>query len=102
MIRPVIASVAAIAAFSCTLAGGFEYASAPRAASSERKVTVFIDRTNKGDRLNAAALPTSGSDRSSSGTPAPASRNTPPLGCDPLFSSIADPRQARIFGRCAT
>ena len=102
MIRFIVAGVAAFATFGCTLAGGFEYGAAPGAVSAEQAVTVFIDRTRKGDRLNFTAMPAPSSDRSSSSTAAPVLRSKPPLGCDPLFSLIADPQQSHKYGRCAT
>ncbi len=68
---------------------------AQRGNSPARQIdTMVVDHTNKGDRLIVGQRP-SGSSRNEA--PAP---KTVPLGCDTVFSPVADPTRAQIFKRC--
>lgn len=58
--------------------------------------TIVVDRSNKGDRLIVRQRP---SGTSQNEAPAP---KTVPLGCDSVFSPVADPAVAYIFKRCMT
>ena len=53
------------------------------------------ERSYKGDRLQV------GSKRSSSVSPQVVTTlSRPPIGCEPAFSHVADPKRSHIFGRC--
>jgi len=78
------------------IAAGVCAVSTPRAADSERTVSVSVDRMNKGDRLPSRA--TSATHVNS--PPLAAARNRPPLGCDRMFSPMTNPGQAGIYKRC--
>jgi len=56
--------------------------------------TIVVDRSNKGDRLFVGQRPSG-----SSQNQAPAAKAVP-LGCDPVFSPVAEPAVAYIFKRC--
>ena len=56
--------------------------------------TTVVDRTNKSDRLSIRRHPARGAQN---GMSLP---KTVPLGCDPVFSPVADPAVAHIFKRC--
>jgi hypothetical protein len=92
-------ATAAVVLVSCLIAGGFCAVAAAGLAQNDKTVIVSVDRTNKGDRLPRSAglmrEPTSSLPTVS------ALRRKVPLGCDPAFSSAADPEHAGIFGRCA-
>jgi hypothetical protein len=85
---------------SCFIASGVAEMTSPSVASKGEAVTISVDRANKGDRLPQASLPNNLPNNSTSTGMAPASPNGAPLGCDPAFSSIADPARAHIFKRC--
>ncbi len=104
MVRPYAYSLkraGAVAALGCLIITGIAATDSPR-ASNDPSVLITVNRTNKGDRLSSAAalaprlkeLPAAGK--------LSAPPNGPPLGCDPLFSPIADPAKARLYyRRCA-
>jgi len=58
--------------------------------------TDIVNRINKGDRLPQAFNARQDQPKLSS------SSTKVPFGCDPAFSSVADPERGRIFGRCLT
>jgi hypothetical protein len=89
-----------IAALGCFIAGGVAAFDAPR-ASNDQPVSVSVNRAKKGDQLPSAVQATH-SNGVSSAAKLSAPPKGPPLGCDPLFSSIADPAKARLYyRRCA-
>jgi hypothetical protein len=78
---------------------GLGAVSAPTADVDQNTTVVSINRINKGDRLSAAVaakLNTQPAPLSTASTP-----KRPPLGCDSMFSPIAEPSQARFYRRCA-
>jgi hypothetical protein len=84
-----------VAAVCCLIAGGLAALDAPR-AGNDQPVSISVNRAKKGDQLPSAALAAASVHRPSSAT------KGPPLGCDPLFSSITDPAKARLYyRRCA-
>ncbi len=89
-------TVAAVV-LSCCIAGGVSAMTGPTVAESNETVTMSVDRTNKGDRLPQASTPQQHPNDSGM---VPASPKRPPLGCDPAFSTVADPAQTYIFRRC--
>jgi len=70
-------------------------------AENDQRVSVFVDRTKKADRLSALSRAKIYLDNSSSTAMVSSPSKRPPLGCDPVFSSIANPATARIYKRCA-
>jgi len=90
----------AIAVLGCLIGGGSGAVIAPGAAKSEQRLLVTVNRANKGDQLAATSMSTVHANRVSSTAISPASPKRLPLGCDPAFSSIADPIHANIYKRC--
>jgi acyl-CoA synthetase (AMP-forming)/AMP-acid ligase II len=90
-----------VAVLGCLIAGGVAAMDSPR-ASNDQTALVSVNRTNKGDRLLSVAKPAAQLNGVSSATKLSTQPKGPPLGCDPLFSSIADPVKARLYyRRCA-
>ena len=56
---------------------------------------VSVERSRKGDRLLLAPKNTS-----TVPSPVVTTLPRPPIGCEPAFSLVADPRRSRVFGRC--
>ena len=63
-------------------------------------VSVSVDRANKGDRLPYASRSKTHVNSPFLATTPQVLPKRPPLGCDPAFSSVANPAQARIYRRC--
>ncbi len=86
----------AIAVVGCAVL--FCVANEPGTAQYERRTAIVSNSAKKGDRLptSAAKAPTP------SFYAKPSSPRRPPLGCDPMFSPIADPAHASLYGRCMT
>ena len=97
VVRYALREVVAIMVLGGLIGGGAAALMAPDAANGEQMALVSVNRINKGDQLPSAWA--SKIDLNSSSTAA--SRKRPPLGCDAMFSSIADPTQAHIYRRCA-
>ena len=55
--------------------------------------TAIGERSHKGDRLKVAPKPTSTSTVVTTLSP-------PPIGCEPVFSGLVDPKRSHVFGRC--
>ena len=55
---------------------------------------VSMERSHKGDRLRLAPKPLT--------VPSPVviTLSRPPVGCEPAFSRVADPKRSHVFGRC--
>jgi hypothetical protein len=70
-------------------------------AQDSRTPKVSVNRTNKADRLvqSSAARVSQRAFRAVQMFPA---LERVPLGCEPAFSTITDPRLEKIFGRCLT
>jgi len=84
----------AVAVLGCIMLLGT--ANAPGIAKNDQRAAAVTDVGRKSDRLPM----TSHSSEAPSELMLSAARR-PPLGCDPLFSPIADPAQARLYRRCA-
>ena len=56
---------------------------------------VSVERSHKGDRLQLAPKNTS-----TVPSPVVTTLSRPPIGCEPAFSRVADPRRSHVFGRC--
>jgi hypothetical protein len=90
-----------IAVLGCAIVGGVAAIDAPR-AGNDQTVVVSVNRTNKGDKLMSVAKPAAQLNNVSSAAKLTTTPKGPPLGCDPLFSPIADPVKARLYyRRCA-
>jgi hypothetical protein len=72
---------------------------AQHAAQNDQRTTTIVAHSanpaKKGDRLPMTSAAMSFYTKSSS-------PGRLPLGCDPMFSPIADPAHARLYGRCMT
>jgi hypothetical protein len=91
--------VVAAVFLSCTIASVVCAATAPTAARSGPSINV--NRVDKGDRLPLSRkLPVKpASTKSNEISPLPVSM---PVGCEPSFSSVAEPARPRVTGRCLT
>jgi len=97
--RFVLKGVIAAAALGYCLAVIFFAVSAPASSATHNAISqnlVSVDRTNKGDRLPPGATSTVNMNRQSPGG-LPKRR---PLGCEAMFSSMANPSQAQLYRRC--
>jgi hypothetical protein len=89
-------NVAVVGVVSCLAVTGFAAAvHGAGAASSIQSDTVSVDHTHKGDRLLPAPK-----DISTVSSPVVTTLLRPPIGCEPAFSRVADPKRSHIFGRC--
>jgi hypothetical protein len=88
--------IAASLMLATAFTGGFLIT--PSIAKKQQPMIVTSNPINKGDRL-----PITAATRGTKASPLKASSATkrPPLGCDPMFSPIADPAHAGLYGRCA-
>ena len=89
-----------IAGLAYVIAGILAVATIPVDARGEQAVSVSVDRANKGDRLPYASRSKTHVNSPFLATTPQVLPKRPPLGCDPAFSSVADPAQARIYRRC--
>src|SRR5580704_5769702 len=90
-----VRNVAVVGVVSCLAVTGFAAAvHGAGAASGIRSVIVSLAHTHKGDRLPLAPknIPTVSS-------PVVTTLSRPPIGCEPAFSRVADPKRSYIFGR---
>ena len=55
------------------------------------------ERSHKGDRLQVAPKHTS-----TVLSTAVTTLSRPPIGCEPVFSGLADPKRSHVFGRCVS
>jgi hypothetical protein len=85
-----------IAVASSLIGAGWGAAIIEDGAKSEQTVFVSVNRINKGDQLSSIQTSTIRLKSLSS----PALHKRPPLGCDPVASSIANPLLAHIYKRC--
>ncbi len=76
--------------------GALGTVTAPNGSGGEHAALVSVDRANKGDRLSDALHPKA---HVNSSLPTTTPKRLP-LGCDPAFSSLADPMRAQIYKRC--
>ena len=73
---------------------------APSGTGGEQPASVSVDWANKGDRLPYASRSKTRVNSPFLATTPQVLPKRPPLGCDPAFSSVADPAQARVYRRC--
>ena len=89
-------NVAVVGVVSCLAVTGFAAAvHGAGAASSIQSDIVSVDHTHKGDRLPLAP-------KNISTELSPVVLSRPPIGCEPAFSRVADPKRSHIFGRCVS
>jgi hypothetical protein len=86
-----------IAALGCLIL--FGAVSAPGIAKNQQRAAVVANTSGKSDRLPLSALSKPAAAVSSPTKLSVTKR--PPLGCDPMFSPIADPAHAGLYRRCA-
>ena len=92
--RPAVRNVAVVGVVSCLAVTGFAAAvHGAGAASSIQSVIVSLAHTHKGDRLPLAP-------KNIQCFPVVTTLSRPPMGCEPAFSRVADPKRSYIFGRC--
>jgi hypothetical protein len=95
--------IAAVTLLSCFIGGGLCVLTGPSAADNDEAVTTdamttFVNRVNKRDELLPASTLRP---RPNTSYPSEMAKRTL-LGCDPAFSSIAEPAHAHIVKRCMT
>ena len=93
--------IAAVTLLSCFIGGGLCVLTGPSAADNDEAVTTdamttFVNRVNKRDGLLPASTLRP---RPNTSYPSEMAKRTL-LGCDPAFSSIAEPAHAHIVKRC--
>ena len=94
--RRAFKSIAVISVVGCLAVSGLAIAvHGAGAAVSTRSDVVAVDHTHKGDRLPLASKHTPNAP-----SPVVTTLSRPPIGCDPAFSRVADPKRSHIFGRC--
>jgi hypothetical protein len=91
----------AVVVLGCLIGGAYGAVTAPGSPKSDETLLVSVNRANKRDQLPVIPTSTIHLNSSSLTAMSPAWRKLPPLGCDPAFSSIADPIHARVYKRCA-
>ena len=89
-------NIAVVGVVSCLAVIGFA-AAVHRAASSIQSDIVLVDHTHKGARL-----PLAPKNISTISSPVVITLSRPPIGCEPAFSRVADPKRSHIFGRCVS
>jgi hypothetical protein len=92
--RRAVRNIGIIGVVSCLALTGLA-AAVHGAGASTQSVIVSLDHTHKGDRLPLASRRTS-----PVSSPVVTTLARPPIGCDPAFSRVADPKRSHIFGRC--
>ena len=94
--RRAIKSIAVIGVVACLAVTGLAAAEhGAGAAISPQSDIVSVDHTHKGDRL-----PLAPKNISTVSSPVVITFSRPPIGCEPAFSRVADPKRSQIFGRC--
>jgi Neisseria meningitidis TspB protein len=92
-------SKVAVALSACFILVGYSTIDARGIAKPDERIALTANSSKKADRLPVVSPSKSHANVPSPGTMlAPAAR--PPLGCDPMFSPIADPARARLYRRC--
>lgn len=91
---------AATALLGCLIVAGCSALDASDIAKNGQSASVVANPIRKGDRLPVIAAAKADAQGPSSRAMRAADKR-PPLGCDPLFSPIAEPAQARLYKRCA-
>ena len=89
-------NVAIIGVVSCLAVLGFAAAVTGAGAALSTQINIVsVDHTHKGDRL-----PLAPKDISTVSSSVVTTFLRPPIGCEPAFSRVADPKRSYIFGRC--
>jgi hypothetical protein len=99
--RSAFKKTVAVPVLGCLIGGACGAVSAPGAPKSDQARLVFVNRVNKRDQLPVMSTSTIELKSLSLTTTSPARGKRPPFGCDPAFSSIADPIHAHVYKRCA-
>ena len=89
-------NIAVVGVVSCLAVTGFAAAvHGAGSASTIQSDIVSVHHTHKGDRL-----PLDPKNISTVSSPVVAALSRAPIGCEPAFSRVADPKRSHIFGRC--
>ena len=89
-------NVAVVGVVSCLAVTGFAAAvHGAGVASSIQSDIVSVDHTHKRDRL-----PPAPKNMSTVPSPVVITLSRPPIGCEPAFSRVADPKRSHTIGRC--
>jgi hypothetical protein len=89
--RRAVKKIAIIGVVGCLAAAGLAAAVSGAGAS----LGTSVERSHKGDRLQLAPKHTS-----TVPLPVVTTLSRPPIGCEPAFSRVADPKRSHVFGRC--
>jgi hypothetical protein len=96
MNRRAVKKIAIIGVVGCLAVTGLATAVSGAGASlGAHADVVSVERSHKGDRLQLAPKHTS-----TVPSPVVTTLSRPPIGCEPAFSRVADPKRSHIFGRC--
>ena len=94
--RRAVKKIAIIGVVGCLAAAGLATAVSGAGASLGTQADVVsVERSHKGDRLQLAPKHTS-----TVPLPVVTTLSRPPIGCEPAFSRVADPKRSHVFGRC--
>jgi hypothetical protein len=98
--RRAVKKIAIIGVVGCLAAAGLATAVSGAGASlgthlGTQADVVSVERSHKGDRLQLAPKHTS-----TVPLPVVTTLSRPPIGCEPAFSRVADPKRSHVFGRC--
>ena len=94
--RRAVKKIAIIGVVGCLAAAGLATAVSGAGASFGTQADVVsVERSHKGDRLQLAPKHTS-----TVPLPVVTTLSRPPIGCEPAFSRVADPKRSHVFGRC--
>jgi hypothetical protein len=94
--RRAVKKIAIIGVVGCLAAAGLAAAVSGAGASLGTQADVVsVERSHKGDRLQLAPKQTS-----TVPLPVVTTLSRPPIGCEPAFSRVADPKRSHVFGRC--
>ena len=83
----------------CAIFVGYSAMNALGVVERNNRIPTTANFLNRGDRLSIVSASKPRANILSPGTMR-SSAKRPPLGCDPMFSPIADPAHARLYRRC--
>ena len=94
--RRAVKKIAITGVGGCVAVTGFAHAVSGISASLGTQADVVsVERSHKGDRLELAPKHTL-----TVPWPVVITLSRPPIGCEPAFSRVADPKRSHVFGRC--
>jgi hypothetical protein len=94
--RRAVKKIAIVGVVGCLAVTGLANAVSGIGASLGTQADVVsVERSHKGDRLQLAPKHTL-----TVPWPVVITLSRPPIGCEPAFSRVADPKRSHVFGRC--